>query len=124
MPIRPARVASVSVPVGTESEISHVGSSGPASGSCRTIPSPEAAEKVDRLTGSPGGTSWLGIDQYAAAKDVTSEVLPLGSVAVAVITGNPAGAVKGIANATCPLASVVTSSVPRKSWASPAPPGP
>ncbi len=50
---------------------------------------------------------------------MTSEVLPCGSVAVAVMTGSPAGAVKGTANATCPLASVVTSSDPRKSWASP-----
>ena len=48
-------------------------------------------------------------------------MLPAGSVAVAVMSGNPAGAVNGTAKVTCPVASVVTSNEPRSSWASPGP---
>ena len=40
-------------------------------------------------------------------------MLPWGSVAVAVMIGSPAGAVKGTAKLASPVASVVTSSEPR-----------
>ena len=50
-PTRPFKLESASVPCVTESVRSHAGSSGPASGSSIAMPSPEAAEKNQRLTG-------------------------------------------------------------------------
>ena len=105
-------VERLSVPAATESVRSHGRSSGPASGSCRAIPSPDAAEK---LTGWPGARriAWLGTSRSPGRRAETSEVLPCGSVAVAVRIGSPAGAVKGIAKVTAPAASVVSWSDPR-----------
>ena len=111
-PVRPAVLASVSVPTETESVRFHSGSSGPASGSCSSMPSPDAVEKTK---GPPGTTrrSCVGACRVSRLTAETSEVLPCGSVAVAVMMGRPAGAVKGTAKVTCPVASVVTSSEPR-----------
>ena len=93
-PVRPAVLESVSVPPPTVSVSDHVGSSGPASRSYITMPSPEVEEKI---TGSPGSWrtacvgAWILVLRWAE----TSEVFPCGSVAVAVMTGSPAGAEKG-----------------------------
>ena len=47
-PVRPAVAESVNVPAETESVTSHVRSNGPASGSRRAMPLPDAAEKDER----------------------------------------------------------------------------
>ena len=99
-------------PAGTESVRLQTGLSGPASGSSIAIPSPDWVAKAsdwfghraDGMRRTPGGSP--------ARRAETSEVLPWGSVAVAVMIGSPAGAVNGTAKLTCPLASVVTSSEP------------
>ena len=45
-PVRPAVLGNVSVPSAIDNVRSQARSNGPASGSCRAIPSPEAAEKI------------------------------------------------------------------------------
>ena len=100
-PVRPAVLDSVSVPSETESVRSQTGSSGPASGSWIAIPSPDAVEKArDWL--ATARTDSDGACKVARRRAETSEVLPWGSVAVAVMIGSPAGAVKGTAKTHLP----------------------
>src|SRR5262249_7833405 len=92
----------------------------PASRSWIAKPSPFAAEKFRGWLGTArrdGG----GVSSVARRRAVISDVLPCGSVAVAVMIGRPAGAANGTVKTACPLASVVTTIDPRKSSASPAP---
>ena len=96
----------------TESVRLQTGSSGPASGSWIAIPSPDPAAKA-RGWLATARTEREGTCKVARRRAETSEVLPWGSVAVAVMIGSPAGAVKGTAKLTPPVASVVTSSEPR-----------
>ena len=58
----------------------------------------------------------------ALAHAANSEVLPAGSVAVAVTT-LPAGSAKALLKLALPLASVVALTAPRKVWPSPKPEG-
>ena len=97
-PCRPGRRWSrgFSVPAATESVRSHGGSSGPASGSCRTIPSPERGREAHRLAAGPGG-SLRGVSRLPGAGPRLRRCCRCGSVAVAVMIGSPAGAVNGTA---------------------------
>ena len=88
---------SVSVPAETESVRLQTGSSGPASGSWIAMPSPDAVEKISGPVRDGAERRRRGLPASPCAAAETSEVLPCGSVAVAVMIGSPAGAVKGTA---------------------------
>src|SRR5262249_12113341 len=122
-PVRPAGFDKVSVPSETETVRPQTGLTGSASGSSIAIPSPDWGAKASDWVAT-ARTPRDGACKVPGRRAVSSEVLPWGSVAVAVMMGSPAGAVNGTAKLTCPLALVVTSSEPRSSCASPEPPGP
>ena len=112
-PVRPAVLDSVSVPSETESVRLPNRVERPGIGILDRDAVARLRSRKPEIGWPPRERTADGACRVARRRDETSEVLPWGSVAVAVMIGSPAGAVKGTAKLTCPVASVVTSSEPR-----------
>ncbi len=97
---RRCSAASASPPE-TESVKVQAGFSGPASGSWIARLSPGAAEKTRDWSGTMRKDGCV-VARVARRRAETSEVLPWGSVAVAVMIGSPAGGVKGTSKTAWP----------------------